>query len=91
MSQQFAKMLRSFEFNFFRLLIKSFLQIPNTPLDCLDNKDIYQIFFQCGFIYIGQIKQAPIFRLKEHKGYVKKQELKRSSIAQQCCSTYCKT
>ncbi|XP_042900825.2 uncharacterized protein [Parasteatoda tepidariorum] len=84
-SRQVANILKKFDFNIiFSPINKIKFSNLKQPIDSQSSWGIYQINCQCGLSYIGQTKRALKCRVKEHEAYVKKQEFKRSSIAQHC-------
>ena len=86
-SHQIANILKKFKFvTIFYPTNKIRFSYIKDPIETKNNWGIYEISCQCSLKYIGQTKRALKYRINEHKNYVKKEELVKSSIATHCWS-----
>ena len=86
-SNQISNILKKFKFHtIFYPTNKIRFSFIKDPIGIDNNWGIYEISCQRNLKYIGQTKRALKYRINEHKNYVKKEELAKSSIAAHCWS-----
>ena len=66
----------------FKPVNKVCFPLPKDPILSLDRWGVYRIPCECGLAYIGQTKRALKLRVGEHKRFVSKQKVSKSSVSE---------
>ena len=83
LSYKISRILSRFGFRIvFKPVNKVCFPLPKDPIPSFDRWGVYRIPCECGLAYVSQTKRALKLRVGEHKRYVSKQEVSKSSISE---------